>query len=91
MLFYIYMYNRHVFSINPLSRVNIIVIISCRGRVVTNVVSTCDPTPLFYMQLNIIKRKRKKTIYGMVYIDFRAILALAESLITKELVIKVNA
>ena len=55
MLFYIYMYNRHVFSINPLSRVNTIVTISCRGRVVTNVVSTCDPTPLYYMQLNIIK------------------------------------
>ena len=48
-------YNRHVFSINPLSRVNTIVTISCRGRVVTNVVSTCDPTPLYYMQLNIIK------------------------------------
>ena len=55
MLFYIYMYNRHVFSINPLSRVNTIVTISCRGRVVTNVESTCDPTPLYYMQLNIIK------------------------------------
>ena len=55
MLLNIYMYNRHVFSINPLSRVNTIVTISCRGRVVTNVVSTCDPTPLYYMQLNIIK------------------------------------
>ena len=32
----------------------------------------------------------KKTIYGMVYIDFRAILALTESLNTEELVIKVN-
>ena len=31
-----------------------------RGRVVTNVVSTCDPTPLYYMQLNIIKKKKKK-------------------------------
>ena len=50
------MYNRHVFSTNPLSRVNTIVTISCRGRVVTNVVSTCDPTPLYYMQLNIFKR-----------------------------------
>ena len=29
-------------------------------------------------------------MYGMVYIDFRAILALTESLNTKELVIKVN-
>ena len=26
-----------------------------RGKVVTNVVSTCDPAPLYYMQLNIIK------------------------------------
>ena len=31
-----------------------------RGRVVTNVMSTCDPTPLYYMQLNIIKKKKKK-------------------------------
>ena len=26
-----------------------------QGKVVTNVVSTCDPTPLYYMKLNIIK------------------------------------
>ena len=57
---YIYMYNSHVFSINPLSRVNTFVIISCRGRVVTNVVNTCDPTPLYYMQLNIIKLNYNK-------------------------------
>ena len=44
-----FMYNSHVFSNNPLSRVNIFVTISCRGRVVTNVVSTCDPTPLYYI------------------------------------------
>ena len=55
---YIYIYNSHVFSINPLSRVNTFVIIFCRGRVVSNVASTCDPTLLYYMQLNIIKLKR---------------------------------
>ena len=28
------------------------------GRVVTNVVSTCDPIPLYYIQFNIIKLNR---------------------------------
>ena len=70
MLFYIYMYNRHVFCINPLSRVNTIVTISCRGRVVTNVVSTCDPTPLYYMQLNIIKLGAECSEYNFISQSF---------------------